>query len=221
LYSPPPAVKARLSPVALKFNAGQRIGFDARIVGRRDTNHDGGVGVAFVARILAHAVGDHAARLGGGGDHGAARAHAEAVGGTAVAAVVHQLVVGGTEQRVAGKFAEARAVDQGLRMFDAHTDRKRLGLDMHAALLQHAEAVAGAVADRQYNVAGGNGFAIRQAQRAQLAVCNLDILDARTEADFAAQRLDLGAHRLDHGHQLEGADVGFADVKDLGRGRRP
>ena len=32
----------------------------ARIVVGRDADHDAGVGVALVARILAHAVGDHA-----------------------------------------------------------------------------------------------------------------------------------------------------------------
>ena len=100
----------------------------SRVVLRRDADDDAGVGVALVARVLAHAVGDHAARLGGRGDHRAARAHAEAVDRAAVAGVVHQLVVGGAEQRVAGVRAEARAVDQRLRMLDAKADRERLGL---------------------------------------------------------------------------------------------
>jgi hypothetical protein len=37
------------------------------------------------------------------------------------------------------------------------------------------------------------------------------------EADLAAQRLDLGAHGFDHGHQLEGADVRLADIEDFRR----
>jgi hypothetical protein len=41
---------------ALQFDAGQR---PARIVERRDADDDAGVGVAFVARVLAHAVGHH------------------------------------------------------------------------------------------------------------------------------------------------------------------
>ncbi len=51
-----------------------------------DADHDAGVGVALVARVLAHAVGDDAARLGGRRDHRAAGAHAEAVDRAAVAA---------------------------------------------------------------------------------------------------------------------------------------
>ena len=32
------------------------------IILRRDADHDAGIGVALIARILAHAIGDHAAR---------------------------------------------------------------------------------------------------------------------------------------------------------------
>src|SRR5450830_1257220 len=63
------------------------------IIRRRNADHDAAVGVAFVARILAHAVGDDAFRLGGRRYHGAARTHAEAVDRTAVGGMMHQLVV--------------------------------------------------------------------------------------------------------------------------------
>ena len=39
--------------------------------------------------------------------------------------------------------------------------------------------------------------------------------DALAEADLAAQRLDVGAHLLDHADEPEGADVRLADVEDL------
>ena len=58
----------------------------ARIIRRRDADDDAGIGVALVARILAHAVGHDAPRLGRGGHHRPARAHAEAVDRAAVAA---------------------------------------------------------------------------------------------------------------------------------------
>ena len=49
-------IKRALLPVALERDAGQRV---PRIVVGRDADHDAAVGVAFVARILAHAVGHH------------------------------------------------------------------------------------------------------------------------------------------------------------------
>ena len=124
------------------------------VVLRRDADHDAGIGVALVARILAHAVGHHALRLRGGGHHGAAGTHAEAVDRAAVLRVVHQLVVGRAEDRVAGVGAEARAVDHALRMLDAEADRERLGLHEHAAPVQHLEGVARAVAEREHHVVG-------------------------------------------------------------------
>src|SRR5688572_8669315 len=101
--------------MALKADSGKRI---PGIVGRRYADHDTGVRIALVARILAHAVGDHPPGLGSGGDYGTARAHAKTVNRTAVGAVMHELVIGGTELRVAGVLAIARPVDQRLRMLD-------------------------------------------------------------------------------------------------------
>ena len=88
--------------------------------------------------------------------HGAARAHAEAVDAAAVAAVVHQLVVGRAEDRMAGERSEPRLVDHRLRMLDAEADRKWLRLDEHAGIEQHLEGVARAVADRQHDVPAGS-----------------------------------------------------------------
>ena len=65
-----------------------------------------------------------------------------------------QLVVGGAQHRVAGAGPEAAAVDQRLRMLDAEADRERLGFDVDAAVVQHLERVARAVADRQHDVVG-------------------------------------------------------------------
>src|SRR6201985_2243985 len=89
-----------------------------------DAHDDAGVGVAFVARILAHAIGDDAIFFRRRRDDGAARAHAEAVDRAAIARVVHQLVVGRAEDLVARVRAEARAVDQALRVLDAVADRE-------------------------------------------------------------------------------------------------
>ena len=93
----------------LQGKAGERSTGEIRL--RIDCHHDARIGIALIARILAHAVGDHALRLGGSGDHGAAGAHAEAVDRTPVAGVMHELVVGGAKTRMTGKAAEARDIN--------------------------------------------------------------------------------------------------------------
>ena len=125
----------------------------ARKVARLDAHHQARIGVAFVAAVLAHTVGHHAARLAGGRDHSAAGAHAKAVDGAAVRCVVHQLVIGRAQQRVAGVAAPARAVDHALRVLDAHPNRERLGHHVDAAPVQRLEGVARRVAERQHGVA--------------------------------------------------------------------
>ncbi len=190
--------------MALELDAGQR---SARIVVGRDADDDAGIGVALGALVLAHAVGDHAPRLGCRRHHGAARAHAEAVDRTAVAAVVHDLVVGGAQQLVAGKLAEAAAVDHALRMFDAKAQRERLGLHEHAASVQHLEGIARAVADRQDHLLARQIVAIGQLQSAHAAAFDVDIVDARVETDLAPEREDLRTDVLDHLNQPERADV--------------
>jgi hypothetical protein len=131
--------------------------------------------------------------------------------------VVHQLVVGRAQDRVAGAGAEARAVDHALRVFDAKAHRERLGHHVHAAPLQHLEGVARAVAQRQHHVVGGELLATGQHQAAHAAVFDLQVGDALAEADLAAQRLDVGAHLLHHADQAEGADVRLGHVEDLFR----
>ena len=106
-------------------------------------------------------------------------------------------------------------------MLEAHADREGFGFEVDAAFMEHRESVAGAVADRQHDMLGGDMFAAGQHHAAHLAThlaikvglpIDEQILDAAIEADFAAERLDAGAHVLDHPHQTEGADMRFADV---------
>ena len=211
-------------PVPLEGDAGQRAaaGIELGVVLRRDADHDAGVGVALVARVLAHAVGDHAAGLGGRGDHGAARAHAEAVDRAPVAGVVHQLVVGRAEQRVAGLRAEARAVDQRLRVLDAEADRERLGFDEHAARVQHAEGVARAVAERQHHVVGAHRSpsASTTPRTWRVAVGSISMCTSSTRCGkrISPPSASMVARMLfDHRHQAERADVRLADVEDFFR----
>ena len=217
--------------LALKSNARQRM---HRLAGNRafykisrcNAHHDAGIGIALVARILAHAVGHHAADFRGGGHHRAARAHAKTVDAAAIGSVVHQLVVGRAQQRMAGMLAQPCAVDQALRMLDAKADRKRLGFHENAALVQHGKGVARAVARCQHHVVGAKlvAAAVGQVVHCQatdvLAICvalNRHVAHALLKADLAAHGLDLLAHVLDHLDQLEGADMRFADQQNLFR----
>ena len=202
---------------------GWQAGIQLRKIGRRDAHHHACVGIALGARILAHAVGHHAARLAGGSHHGAAWAHTEAVHGAPIAGMVHQLVIGRAQQRVAGMHAPARLVDQALRVLDAKADRERLGLHLHATLVQHGEAVACAVTKGEDGMAGGqhvilSGSQIVHMQRLQRASgVALDIGHALLETDLAAQRLDLFADAFHYLHQAEGADMRACHVEDFFR----
>ena len=181
----------------------------------RDADDEAGVGVPLVARILAHAVGHHAAGLAGRRHHGAARAHAEAVDGAAVAAVMRQRIGRRAQIRVAGAGAEHRPIDPRLRMLDAEADRERLGLDMDPPLIERLEGVARRMADGEDHVVGLQGLAGVQAHAPDGASIQIDVRDPVLEPVFPAQGLDLLAHGLDHGHQAEGADVRMGVSQDL------
>src|SRR5688572_29710177 len=110
----------------LQFDAGERV---ARIVAFGiDADDNAAIGVEFLARILAHAVGGDAALFGCGGDDPPARTHAEAVDRAVVAAMMRQAVGGSAQVRMARARAEARLVDPALRMFDPYPDGKGLRL---------------------------------------------------------------------------------------------
>ena len=204
--------------LALQRDPGQRIARRiARKVFRRNVDDDSGIGVALGARILAHPVGDHAVGFRGGSDDLSARAHAEAIHGPAVAGVIDQFVVCRADQRIAGVGAESCLVDQGLRVFDAKADGKRLGFHEYAGLVQHFEGVAGAVPERQDDLVGGDFLAIGQGDAAHVAGFDVQASDPALKADFAAERLDFTAHVFNHADQAESADVRPGDVENLGR----
>ena len=205
-----------------------------RVVGRVNAHHDARVGIALVARILAHAVGHHPFGLRGRGHHCAAGAHAKAVNAAAIFGVVHQLVVGRTQKRVTGVAAPAGAVDHALRVLNAKTHRERLGLHGHALRPEHGKGVACAVAQGHHYVVGGQLLqrAAGQVQHLQAADAahvalsgrvrgrvggGADVRHALAKAHFAAQGDDACAQVFHHLDQLEGADVRVRFDQDLGR----
>ena len=207
--------------LALQLDAGQGA---ARKVARVNAHHDAGIGIALVARILAHAVGHDAARFGRGRHHRAARAHAKAVHRAAIAGMVHQFVFGRAQRRIASMSAPAGAVDQSLRMLDAKADGKRLGLDVDAALVQHGKGVARTVAQRQHDLIGAQLMRLasglvehREAANVFFISAPLDqyVGHALLKADFAAQRNDLLTQVFHHLDELEGANVRMRFKKDV------
>src|SRR5580765_6224461 len=104
---------------------------------------------------------------------------------------------------MAGLRTETSLVDKRLRMLDAKSDRKGFGLDEYATPMQHLEGIACAVTEGEHDVVGADIAAVGKGHAAQLAPAvgsslEADIVDALAEADFAAERLDLLAHVLDH-----------------------
>ena len=202
------------------------------VVRRRDADDDAGVGVALVARVLAHAVGDHALRLRGRGDDRAARAHAEAVDRAAVLRVVHEPVVGSAEERMAGvsrrsgrgrsAIADARCESRSRTAWPRGERRARAASRRCRARCGRAR---GRRARRRSLRAPARATAHRRRLRGARRVLDDDaahragldpqVDDARAEADLAAEPLDLVAHALDHADQAEGADVRLGDPGDL------
>ena len=133
---------------------------------------------------------------------------------------MHQLVVRRTQKRVTRLRAEARGVDQRLRMFDPHPDRKRLCVHRDPGGMQRLETVTRAVPDRQHHVPGLDDAAVLQAETRDPPGAigrrfDVELHDPRLEAVFPAQRLDGPAQALDHADQPEGADMRLGGDQDL------
>ena len=93
---------------------------------------------------------------------------------------------------------------------------------MDAALAQHGEGVARAVADREHDALRLQIAAAMEVQAAHPALAArvalyVDPVDAGAEAVLPAQLLDRRAHALDHRHETKRADMRVRLGQDLGR----
>jgi hypothetical protein len=119
-----------------------------------------------------------------------------------------------------GEPAEARAIDQRLRMFDAKADGERFRFEKNRAAFEHAQRVPRAVAERQHDVPSADRFTVLEHGAFDLALVDLEVRDFAFEPDFATELLDLRAHLLDDPRQAERADVRLAHEQDFfGRAR--
>ncbi len=87
--------------------------------------------------------------------------------------MVHQLVIGRTQQQVAGVSAPAGAVNHALRMLNAKAHREGLGLHRHATRVQHGKGVARAVAQRHHDLACLDVAAVAAGQIQHLQTAHL------------------------------------------------
>ena len=203
--------KRALFPMTLEVDPGQRIARDSR--SRRNADDDGAVGIALVTRILAHAIGDDATRLRCRRDDGAAGTHAETVDRASVAGVMHEFVVGRAEQRMAGAGAVARSDRSTIADVRCESRSKRVwprcARRAHAAS-QTCHARCGR-SQARHDCCGSPRH--RPRSRRESDHVDRDIGHATAEAKLAAERLDAGAHVLDHLDQAKRADMRLADVR--------
>ena len=209
-----------------------------RVVALEVIGHDADekrcVGVARIAREAAHAVHNHAVLLAGGCHHLSSRAHAERVHATPARQVGDHLVVGSAQGGMACRIAILRPIDIGLKVLDAHPDRKRLRLHDQAGALKHAEGIARRMAARENERGAGNADGLRlrmlvyrllykrwvdgaHGDFGQLArLVEDDVIELRVKNHLAACLLDLLAHAAHDVHEVVGADVRLGLPKDLG-----
>ena len=179
---------------------------------RRDIHQQRTVDVLPVTGIDAHAVGDGAPRLGGGGHHLTAGADAEAEGAAAVGQVAGQLVGAGRQGRVARQRTVLGGIDGRLAVLDADTHGKGLGLHGKPRLIQHFKGVTGAVTQSQEHMAGGQVIGLpvlADGDGADRAVLYPYMLQPGVEAYVRPGRLQLLPQGLQGDVELVGAHVGL------------
>src|SRR5690606_24807905 len=153
--------------------------------------HNPSIGIAFVARVLTHAIRHHLSRFRGGRHHSASRTHAEAVYRTSVAGVMHELVVRRAQCGVTRIFAQPRLVDERLGMLDPEADCERLGLHENTPVMQHAEGVASAVTERHDHMTAMDFPTVGQLHAGYPAVLDQDVADTAGKAHLSAELPDL------------------------------
>ena len=216
-YAAPPASRAARyaarSETPLQRDARQHV-VAFQVVGAH-VHQQGAVGVFAVARETAHAVRAHAAFLAGGGDHRAARAHAERVDAAPVRQMDGQPVVGRSKRGVLRCPSVLRLVHLALPMLDAHADRERLALHRDSGRTHQLERVARRMAAGEHHALRGKPLRcaaahVLQVHGGQQAVFEVqaDELGVESAPRRRPPRCALRKARTTPGKQV-GADVGL------------
>ena len=178
-------------------------------------HQQGGVGIVSVPAGIAHAVGDHAPFLRGGGKDLPAGAHTEGVGAAAVGQVDIETVVRRGQRPP--RPAVLGPVDVLLQMLDAHAHGEGLAFHIDALFQQVFKAVPGGMAQGQNHMAAAlqplfAGFGILHSGNS--AVFDDKPLKPGTEAHLAPQGDDLLPDAAHHVHQHIGAHMGLGVIGD-------
>ena len=144
--------KGRALNAPLEGHARQRM-IAAEIL-RANAHQHGGIGIAPVAGMMAHAVHVHAARLAGSVDHLSAGAHAEGVHAALIRRGHIELVLRRRQGGMSRVAPVLRTVDLLLQMLDAHAHGKRLLLHGQTQVKQPFISIPRAMADGEVYVAG-------------------------------------------------------------------
>jgi hypothetical protein len=131
---------------------------------------------------------------------------------------MHDLVIRCPEFGMTCKPAEARPIDERLRVLDPEPDRERFCLQEDAAALEHAQRIARAVTQREHDVPAEQGLAALEHRAFELPILDEQIRHLALEAHLAAELDDFRAHLFDNAGEAKRADVRLADEEDF-RGR--
>ena len=188
---------------------------------RRDLHQERRICHTRIARIVAHAIRHEMACFRRRRDDMAARAHAERIRPAPRLMVLErQRIVGDRQTRVACVFAILRAVDEFLRMLDAHADGECLRLHREALFIEHRIRVTRRVADAEERRVRRDALLTIHDECRKLSTRELHIRDLCPKAHLAAEADDLLADIFHDCPQEIRADMRLVQVADLLRRTR-
>ena len=125
---------------------------------------------------------------------------------------------------MAGLRAEARGVDQRLRMLDAEAHGERFCLHVNTGVIQHLERVTRRVSQCHHDMIRANLDAIIATHTDNttriIRTIEQQLIDTRAETHFTAESDDGGAHVLDHRDQTERSDMRLGHIQNFFRRTR-
>ena len=210
---PAAKTKGTLLELPLKADAAEHIPAPVR---RRHLHEQGAVRYPRVAAIVAHPVRHEPPRLRRRRDHHAAGAHTKRIHAALARLIaVRHRIVGDGQLRTARCRTVLHAVDERLRMLDAHADSKRLCLHTEPRIMQHRICVTRRVSNPEECGIGRNPLRIVHNQSCKLSRTQLHVRHLRTEAHLASHADDLVAQMLHHASQQIRPDMRLLEISDL------
>ena len=182
---------------------------------RSDTDQKRGVGVLPVPGGTAHAVRDHTAGFGCGGEHLSARTHTECESAPAAREMDVKTVV--RRRQYAAFPPVLRTVDHALTVLNPHSHCKGLPLHGHALAAELLKRIPGRVTDGQNGMTAGEricaGRCIHQ-EPGQFTVLRMQGPHPVPETDLSAERNDFFTNLPDYMDENICPDMGLCVVEN-------